>query len=104
MRFEVHIHDDRTTEEKLDLILRLLGRVIRKENEMAGELDALTAQVARNTEVEASALVLIRGIAAQLAAAIASGDPIRLTSLSATLSASADALAAAILENTPAVP
>jgi len=69
---------------------------------MAGELDALTAQVTKNTDVEASAVVLIQGIAQKLADAIASGDPAKLTALQGQLSTSADALAAAVAANTPA--
>lgn len=63
-------------------------------------LDALTAQVKANTDVEASAVVLIQGIAAQLAAAAT--DPVAVAALAAQLKGSADALSAAIVANTPA--
>ena len=65
-------------------------------------LDDLTAQVAANTTVEASAVTLIQGLAAQLAAA--GTDPAKLASLQASLKTSADSLAAAITANTPAAP
>jgi hypothetical protein len=68
------------------------------------ELDDLTAQVAKNTDVEESAVVLINGIAAKLAAAIAAGNPAALTALQASLTKSADDLSAAIVANTPAAP
>lgn len=71
---------------------------------MAGELDALRAQVARNSDVDASAITLLRGLKTALDAAIASGDPAALTALSNSLGASTDALAAAVVENTPAQP
>lgn len=64
------------------------------------DLTSLTAQVAKNAEVEASAIVLIKGIASQLAAAAT--DPVAVAALASQLQASADALAAAIVENTPA--
>lgn len=64
------------------------------------ELDDLTAEVARQTTVEKSALALIQGFAGQLAAA--GTDPVKLAELSATLKANDDELAAAVLANTPA--
>ncbi|MGA3168341.1 MAG: hypothetical protein ABSF14_19745 [Terriglobia bacterium] len=67
-------------ENKFQQILEALARIEKKEQIMAGELDALTAQVTKNTDVEASAVVLIQGIAQKLA----------------------DALAAAVAANTPA--
>lgn len=85
------------------LIFNLLKMAIKGEQRMSAELDALTAEVARNTSVEASAAALIQGIADQLAAAIAAGaDPAALTALTQQLSGSADALAAAVAANTPA--
>jgi hypothetical protein len=89
-------------ESKLDLIIHMLRRVLRKEDHMGKELDALTAQVTENTNVENSAVQLIQNIAAQLAAA--GTDPAKLTALSATLKTSSDALAASITANTPIVP
>lgn len=67
-------------------------------------LDDLKAQVAKNTQVEASAATLIQGLKAKLDAAIASNDPAQLTALSSALGTSGDALAAAITANTPADP
>lgn len=69
---------------------------------MAKELDDLTAEVERNTTVEGSVLTLIQGFAAQLAAA--GTDPKKLAALATTLKTSNDALAAAVLANTPAAP
>lgn len=63
-------------------------------------IDDLTAQVAANTTVVGSALTLIQGFAAQLAAA--GTDPAKLAALQAQLQASDDALAAAVVANTPA--
>ncbi len=41
---------------------------------MSTQLDALTAQVAANVSVEASAVTMIQGIANQIATAVAAGD------------------------------
>lgn len=65
-------------------------------------LDDLAAQVAQNTQVEASAVQLIQGLAVQVAAA-APGN-LKMQALSQQLNASATALAAAILANTPSAP
>jgi len=65
----------------------------------------LQAQVQQNITVEGSAVTLIQGIAAQLAAAIAAnnnGDSAALPALQSQLQASATALAAAVAANTPA--
>lgn len=79
------------------------------------DVTKLTDQVAKNTTVVGSALVLIQGLAAQqtalakqLADAIAAGDPVALAAAQAAIDASAAALAssdadlaAAITANTP---
>lgn len=87
--------------DKLDAINQFIQQEISK---MATALETLQAEVARNTEVEKSALVLIHGFKAQLDAAIASGDPAALTALSDTLAANDSELAAAVAANTPANP
>jgi predicted chitinase len=74
----------------------------RKLNIMSAELDQLEVQVAETTSVEQSAITLIRGIAAQLAAA--GTDPVKLKALSDSLNTSEQALAQAVAENTPATP
>lgn len=65
-------------------------------------IDDLTAQVAANTTVIGSALTLIQGLAAALAAA--GTDPVKLAALQASLKQSDDDLAAAVAANTPAAP
>ena len=66
------------------------------------DLTALTAQVAATTTVEQSAITLIQGLAAQIAAA--GTDPAALAALTTSLNTSATALSAAITANTPAAP
>ena len=76
----------------------LLKQIQTKVNKIMATLDDLTAQVAANTSVEGSALTLIQGLAAQLAAA--GSNPAALAALQAQLKTSADALAAAVAANT----
>jgi len=72
---------------------------------MSAAMDALIVQVTKNSEVEASAILLIQGIAQQLKDAIANGaDPVQLAALAKQLDNSAQALAAAVAENTPVAP
>lgn len=63
------------------------------------DLTDLQAQVASNTTVIQSAIVLINGIAARIDAA--GVDPVALKALSDSLKASDDALSAAVAANTP---
>jgi hypothetical protein len=89
-------------DRKLDRLLLLAGDLRRKEEIMSQELDALTNQVKANTDAEQSAVVLL----GQLSSLIkqAGTDPAKLQKLAADLDASKSALAAAIVENTPAAP
>lgn len=68
-------------------------------NKIMASLDKLTEDVARNTDVTQSAVVLLQGLKAQLDAA--GTDPAKLQLLSNQLGQSDYALAAAILANTP---
>jgi len=62
------------------------------------DLTALTAEVARNTEVDQSAITLLNGLAAQIEAL--KTDPVALQALADTMRGSSDALAAAVVANT----
>jgi len=102
MQLDIHIHFHANEDTKIEEILRLL-RGIQKENQiMSTELDALVLQVQANTDLEASAVAAIQGIAAQLEAA--KDDPAKIASLTSSLKASADALGAAITANTTPPP
>ena len=87
----------RNTRSDVSVILNQ-GRII------MGTLADLQAQVTASVTVEQSAVLLIQGIAAQLAALIAAGpiDPVAVQAMVDQLNASAAPLAAAILANTPA--
>lgn len=67
---------------------------------MSAELDTLTAQVHSNTSVVQSAVTLINGISARIAAA--GTDPAALQALTTELQQQDQALAAAVAANTPA--
>jgi hypothetical protein len=79
-----------------------LDKLLQGANVIMADLSELTAEVTRNTSVEQSALTLIQGLAAQIAAA--GTDPVKLKALQVQLTANDDALAAAIAANTPAAP
>lgn len=71
---------------------------------MGKQLDALKAEVAKNTSVIDSAETLLRSLKTKLDEAITSGDPAQLEALSAELGQSSSELAAAVVANTPAEP
>jgi len=93
--------------DRLDAVLIMQSRIesaiaaltIKQEQAMA-DLTALTAEVARNTEVDSSAIALLNGLAAQIEAL--KTDPVALQALADTMKGSSDALAAAVVANTPA--
>ena len=87
---------------QLSRIESLLNQLVTKGDKEMASLDTLIAQVAQNTSVEQSAITLIQGLAAQLAAAAT--DPQKVADLAAQLKSSSDALSAAIVANTPAAP
>lgn len=66
------------------------------------QLDALTAEVTRNTEVDAGAIALINGLAAKIVEL--KNDPVALQALADSMKSSSDALAAAVTANTPSEP
>lgn len=89
-------------EARLDQILFLLHKSLFKESIIMTDLTALTAQVQANTDIEQSAILLIKGLADQIAAA--GTDSVAIADLVSKLKVSATALAAAITANTPAPP
>lgn len=89
------------------VILRMLQTLLAKENKMAINLDALTAEVTNNTNVTQSIVKLVQNLAAQIAAIPPSNDPqtqAALDALTATLTSNDGAIAAAVTANTPAAP
>lgn len=78
---------------KLDLVLEQQAKIM-------AALDDLQAAVAAEDTVIDSAIKLIQGIPALIAAA--GTDPAKLTALQTDITAKSQALAAAVAQNTPA--
>lgn len=95
----LHVETDASAHRKLDQILALVTGLTRQETQIMASLDTLTAQVAETNTAEQSAIVLLNGLAAQLAAA--GTDPVKLAELTDSLKSNSDALAAAVVANTP---
>lgn len=89
-----------TAHGKLEFIIRLLKEQAERGRRTMKELDDLAAEVAANTDAEQSAVVLLDNLHNLLVAA--GTDPAKLQALTAQLATSKDALAAAIVANTPA--
>lgn len=83
-----------------DKILELLSIIIKNQTNMASDLTELTAAVAKDTEVDSSAITLLNGLKTALDAA--GTDPAALKALSNQLGSNSQALADAITANTPA--
>lgn len=80
-----------------------LKLILQRITTMASQLDALTAAVARNTDVTESAITLLNGLKQKLDELIASGsDPAALQALADTLGAETQKLADAVTTNTTA--
>lgn len=92
--FQMFAHVD----ARMDILEGLLRQALRQEGGIMDDLTALTTQVATNTSVEQSALTLITGLAAKLAAS--ANDPAAIAALAQQLNASGVALAAAVAANT----
>src|SRR5438105_8321152 len=92
--------------DALELILEVqaatMVQINNLERKIMALLDGITEQVANATTVEQSAIKLINGLAAQIAAS--GTDPVKLQALQDQLKTNTDALAAAITQNTPAAP
>ena len=105
MEFYIRHSPDADTSKKLDAILAGITKLLTWRTTMSAAMDALIVQVTKNSEVEASAVLLIQGISQQLKDAIANGaDPVKLAELTAQLDNSAQALGAAVAANTPVIP
>ena len=83
-------------------VVVLLNQLLQKVNAMTVEIEQLTVEVAANTAVDQSAIILLNGLSAQILAL--KDDPVKLAALAAELNASSSALAAAVAANTPAAP
>jgi hypothetical protein len=77
-----------------------IQRLIKKQTMAQATLDDLTQDVSDETTVEQSAITLLQGLSAQLAAA--KNDPTKIQAIADSIVANKNALAAAITANTPA--
>lgn len=100
MKVNVHIynHYDEESRFLLHQILHRVNEILKKGGEIIMDLKVLEDQVRVNTEVNASAVILIQGIAAKLQET--AGDPVKVQALADELRASAETLGAAVQANT----
>jgi hypothetical protein len=92
MRIDVYIHSVTPDSD--------LSTLVGKVTTMSQQLEALTAEVARNTAVDESAIALIQGLATRIEQLKA--DPVALQALADELRQKNDRLAEAVTANTPA--
>jgi len=86
--------------DQLNRIEDLLSSLSRKVELMNAKLEELKVEVEKTTSLQQSAVTLIQGLAAQIAAL--KNDPAEIQALSDRLKASAQMLSDAITANTPA--
>jgi hypothetical protein len=89
-------------EAKLNLITALLTGLTQKGDAMSAELDRLQQAVTNCTTVGDSAVALIKGLSAQIAAS--KDDPAALQAIADRLDAEAATWKTAVEANTPAAP
>jgi hypothetical protein len=87
-------------QHQLETIHTLLVQVLQRETQIMNELDALEVEAKANTDAEQAAVVLLGKLHDLLVAA--GTDPVRIKAITDALGTSKDALAAAIVANTPA--
>ncbi len=88
-------------------MLGMLKTIIKQEGQMAIDLTAITTEVAKNTTVAGSVVALLQQLTAMIQAIPPSSDPVTqaaLDALVASLSTNDQAVAAAVVANTPATP
>lgn len=111
-RHDKHDRDIKAINEKLDILLQRTNTMNAAVSQLGIEINTLEATVAAEQTVEQSAITLINGFGAQMAAAIATAlangatqDQLSaLTGLNASIQAKSAALAAAVAANTVAAP
>ena len=99
----VHLPQDTAQLDRIESAITAVTSAITQLGvDMSQELDALEAEVSRNTTVDQSAITLLQGLAAQIEQL--KTDPVKLQALADSMRGSSDALAAAVAANTPAAP
>ena len=105
MDLHLYVHVDNHTAPLAAAIARIesgLATLTQGVKIMSVELDALEAEVTKNTAVDQSAIVLLNGLAAQITAL--KNDPVKLQAFADSLKSSSASLAEAVAANTPAEP
>lgn len=98
----IHSFESNFDDEFKQKVLETLNFLKSKSIQMADEMATLEAEVAETKTVAQSAVVLLQGLKQRLDEA--GTDKVKLAALSADLGGSTDALAAAVVANTPADP
>src|SRR6266403_5100771 len=98
--FEVHFKPDPEVLRRLGRIEDKVGLMLNQQETIMSALDDLQTAVAKEDTVIDSAITLIQGIPALIAAA--GVDPAKLAALQADITAKSGALAKAVTDNTPA--
>jgi chromosome segregation ATPase len=93
---------DPETKQQLDRIESLIFNLAERQHTMALDLTRLQAEIAENNSAIASAVTLLNQIADELRAQ--SGNQDAVNALADQLSGQSDALAAAVVANTPTQP
>jgi hypothetical protein len=101
-RIDHYFHFDAAQQSQLDRIEAALATITQQEQAMTPQLQALQAEVQRNTDVTTSVTALVQNLADQIVAL--KDDPAALQALADSLKANDDGLAAAVTANTPAAP
>ena len=96
----LHIKPDHEVLARLDAIMDRLDLVSSNQENIMAAIDDLQAAVAAEDTVIDSAITLIQGIPALIAAA--GVDPAKLAALQSDITSKSSALAAAVAANTPA--
>jgi chromosome segregation ATPase len=97
---EFEYDDEPSTAERLARIESSLNKLHRRLKTMSTKFDGLIAEVADLNTVTAGAIVLLDELKARIDEA--AGDPAAIAQIVADIDASKDALAAALVRNTPA--
>jgi hypothetical protein len=94
MDVHVYLHDVEA--------VRLLKKILKKEDQLMATMQELQAAVQRNSDVDDSVIVLLNGIVQQLKDALASQDPQAIQSVIDSIDADTKKMADAVTANTPA--
>ena len=101
MKFEIHHYTHAVPDARINDLVVIVQQLVNKVEKIMSYITELEAAVKANTDVIASAVILINGISQKLHDA--GTDPEKLAALTSELTSSRDALAAAVAANTTVV-